>query len=135
MAIRGIVGAMKGKTLILKPRHPLQWIADQLEEHPTFAQKKMFGCEAIYLHGRQVLLLAASDEPWNGMLVCTSREHHEPLIADFPHLQSHSVLGKWLYISQSHSAFEETALDVGAQALKGDRRLGIEPGTRKKSRK
>ena len=55
------------------------------------------------------LVLAAKEEPWNGLLVCTSREFHAALIRDYPALQPHPVLPKWLYLAQACDGFEETA--------------------------
>jgi len=116
----------------IKAVHPLQWIADPLEEHPSFSQKKMFGCEALCLHGKQMLVLAAKEEPWNGILVCTSREHHASLTQDHPDLGPHPVLGKWLYISQADGKFEETAMRLARLALKADPRIGVESKPRKR---
>lgn len=117
----------------VKAVHPLGWVAEPLEDHPTFARKKMFGCEMLCLHDRQALVLAAKDEPWNGLLVCTSREHHASLMMDFPALKPHSVLGKWLYVSQAHADFEELAVRIARHALRADPRLGVE--SKLKSRK
>jgi hypothetical protein len=102
------------------------------EAEPSFFQKPMFGCQAVYLFGRLVLLLAAKEEPWDGLLVCTSREHHEALMDDYPSLRPHPVLGKWLYIAQSHSAFEETSQELVSGLIKNDRRIGVEPNVRKR---
>ena len=118
----------------IKAIHPLQWIAEPLEGHPSFVQKKMFGCEALCLHDRQMLILAAKDEPWNGLLVCTFREHHGSLMKEFPSLRPHSVLGKWLYISQADLDFEEAAQALGVLALKADLRIGVESKPKWRSR-
>jgi len=120
----------------MKPRakipHPLQWIFEPLESEPSFFQKHMFGCQAAYLFGRLVLVLAAGEEPWNGLLVCTSREFHSQLLGEHPSLQPHTVLPKWLYVSQTSDGFEETAQRLVHQALKNDPRIGIEPKSAKR---
>lgn len=90
----------------------------------------MFGCEALYLHGRLVLVLAASGEPWNGLLVCTSREYHKELTRLVPELKRHSVLGKWLYVSQMHPAFETAVARIMDLVANGDERVGVEPKSR-----
>jgi hypothetical protein len=41
------------------------------------------------------------------------------------------VLGKWLYLSQSHAAFEATATAIVRAVRSGDPRIGIEPKLRK----
>src|ERR1017187_2595150 len=91
-------------------QHPFQWLLESVEAEPSFFQKPMFGCQAVYLFGRLVLVLAADKEkPWNGLLVCTSHEFHFVLIGEHPSLRPHPVLGKWLYLAQAHDSFEETA--------------------------
>jgi hypothetical protein len=95
----------------------------------------MFGCEAVYLFGKLVLVLAADKaEPWNGLLVCTSREFHSALIGEYPGLQPHPVLGKWLYLAQADDCFEETAQQLVQQIVNNDSRIGVEPGVRKRKR-
>jgi hypothetical protein len=45
------------------------------------------------------------------------------------------VLGKWLYISQSHAAFEDVVEAIVALVLARDPRIGVEPKPRKRGRK
>ena len=73
-----------------------------------------------------MLVLAAKDEPWNGLLVCTSREHHASLMEEVPVLHPHSVLGKWLYVSQAHQDFEDAVDKITKFVLRADERLGVE---------
>ena len=119
-----------------KPRHPLQWVFELLEEEPSFFQKHMFGCQAAYVFGRLALVVAAKQEPWNGLLVCTSHEFHSPLRIEFPGLEPHPVLPKWLYLARSGDGFEETAERLATLALRNDPRIGVEPkaGKRKQSK-
>jgi hypothetical protein len=116
-------------------QHPLQWILEPIETEPSFFRKPMFGCQAAYLFGKLVLVLAAKEEPWNGLLVCTSREFHSALIEEYPGLQPHPVLSKWLYLAQASDGFEETARKLALQALKNDPRIGVEPSVRKRKRR
>ena len=104
-----------------------QWIVEDLESLPSFVQMKMMGCELISLDGKQRLVLADKEEPWNGLLICTSHEYHDSLINDFPTLRSHSVLKKWLYLPMSASDFEETAHSIAKLVRRGDSRIGVEP--------
>jgi hypothetical protein len=60
-------------------------------------------------------------------MICTSREHHATLKAQFPQLKPHKVLGKWLYISMSQPEFESTAGQIVLLARKRDPRLGTDP--------
>jgi len=114
---------MKPKT---KPRNPLLWVFDPLEDDPRYVRRKLFSFDAAYLDGRLYLAVSAGNEPWNGLLVCTAREHHLSLRAQFPQLVSHQVLGKWLYISQTHGEFESVAMDMARLAHRRDPRLGVE---------
>ena len=95
----------------------------------------MFGCQAAYVHGKLALVLAANEKPWNGLLVCTSHEFHAALIRDYPALQPHPVLPKWLYVAQSCDAFEETALALSNLARKNDPRIGVEPRAAKRKKR
>jgi hypothetical protein len=110
----------------IKNKNPLLWVFESFEDDPRFALLKLFSFDAAYLDGRLYLAVAGGKEPWNGLLVCTSREHHASIKAQFPQLVSHKVLGKWLYISQSHPQFESIAADLAAIARRRDPRLGVE---------
>jgi hypothetical protein len=113
-----------------KPKNPLLWIFEPLEDDPRFILRKLFSFDAAYLDGRLYLAVAGGKEPWNGMMVCTSREHHASILGQFPQLVSHQVLGKWLYLSQSHPEFETIAQEFAAMARKRDPRLGVESKAR-----
>ena len=91
----------------------------------------MFGCDAAYLGERLYLVVADKDEPWNGLLVCTSRECHAALHRDLPALHPHPVLGKWLYVSQADPQFEKSARALAHLALERDPRIGVKPNPRK----
>jgi hypothetical protein len=110
----------------IKPKNPLLWIFEPLEDDPRYFQRKFFSFDTAQLDNRIYLAVYSGEEPWNGLLVCTSREHHASLLKQFPQLVSHKVLGKWLYISQSHPEFESVALDLARLARKRDPRLGVE---------
>ena len=114
----------------IKPKNPLLWIFEPLEDAPGFFLRTLFRFDAAHLDNRLYLAVAGGNEPWNGLLVCTSREHHASILKQFPQLVSHPVLGKWLYISQSHPEFESVALDLAAMARKRDPRLGVESKAR-----
>jgi hypothetical protein len=116
---------LNGKQKI-KPKNPLLWVFESLEDDPRFVLRKLFSFDAAYLDGRLYLAVAGGKEPWNGMMVCTSREHHASIRSQFPQLVSHQVLGKWLYLSQSHPEFESVAVELAAMARKRDPRLGVE---------
>lgn len=110
--------------------HPLSWVWESLECDPTLVVRAMFGAKAVYLGGQMMFCCCSGDEPWNGLLVCTDRAHHEELMRQFPMLRPHAILGKWLYLPESSPHFEALALRIAGLARAGDARIGIIPGTR-----
>ena len=116
-----------------------EWIFDAFAGRPTFFTKRMFGGLAAYLHERQMLVLAEPTKTgrwkWHGVLVCTEREHHASIGAEFPALSPHAVLRKWLYIDTDHEDFESTMEAVARRMANNDRRFGIVPRVRGGGRK
>jgi len=108
-------------------QNSLAWILEAFEHDSGYAQTRMFGCEAAYLDGLLCLVIADRESPWNGLLVCTSRERHAALAADMPALRPHPILGKWLYIPQDDPEFEGVAYSMQALVLRRDPRVGVEP--------
>ena len=103
-------------------------------DHPTLIEKRMFGSDALYLHGRlKLVLTAGGDEPWNGVLIPTCKEFQKSLIEEFPELVPHSVLGKWLYLAEDSESFEKTADKIVSLILRDDQRIGVEPSMEKNS--
>ncbi len=86
---------------------------------------------AAYLDGKLYLAVADGKEPWNGLMVCSSHEHHAAILSEYPQLVSHPVLGKWLYLSRSHPEFETLATGLAELAHGRDPRFGVEPQSRK----
>jgi hypothetical protein len=114
----------------VKPKNPLLFVFEPLEDDPRFFIRKLFSFDAAHLDNRIYLAVSGGEEPWNGLMVCTAREHHASLLKQFPQLAPHAVLGKWLYISQTHAEFESIALDLAALARRRDPRLGVESKAR-----
>ena len=115
-----------------KRSNSLLWLFEPLVEDPRFVCQKFFVFDAAYLDGWLYLALVDREEPWSGLMVCTSREQHASLQIDFPQLTPHKVLGKWLYLSQSHPDFESVASELVNLAGKRDQRLGVEPEKRER---
>ena len=101
------------------------FIIEEFEGRTDFIKKPMFSCLGLYLGDRLTLVLAHKDEPWNGLLVPTERAWQPGLQAEFPALTAHEVLGKWLYVSQTHPDFEFVANSLVELALRGDPRIGV----------
>jgi len=115
-------------------RHAFGWLAEPMVEEPSFVLRPMFGCLACYLHGRLVLLLADRRPPWRGLLFPTEREAHAALRAEFPALEPHPVLSKWLCLPDGTDDLETAGAALVALALADDSRLGVEPKPKRRRR-
>ena len=114
--------------------HRHAWLWEPLEANSSFVLRPMFGTKAVYLDGKMFFGFCTNAEPWRGILVCTSREHHASLMAEFLGLKPHAVLGKWLYLSERLENFESTAERLIRLAQRRDPGLGIIPAPKKKKR-
>jgi len=116
-----------------------EWIFQSFEDHPSFLTKRMFGGLAVYLFGRQMMVLVEPTNTgrwkWHGVLICTERAHHRAIIEDFPQFAPHDVLKKWLYIDSRHEEFEPAMTRLAEAIARDDRRFGIDPRPRKKKAK
>jgi len=120
--------------LTVKRLHPYSWFWEPLADHPNFELRSMFGARAVYLSGRLQLCFTAKEEPWRGILVCTDRSHQPALRAEWPELQPHPVLPKWLYLPEAADAFERVGQALVECVRRGDPRIGVEPGRRRANR-
>jgi hypothetical protein len=101
--------------------------------------RSMFGCLAIYVGEKIVLILRDKDKPGqtadNGVWLATTKEHHQSLRRDFPNMRSIQVLGKketgWQVLPAEVESFEEAALRACELVLAGDPRIGKVPGARR----
>ena len=114
-----------------------EWILQAFEDDPSFFTKRMFGGLAVYLFGRQMMLLVEPTRTgrwqWHGILICTEHAHHAAIMEEFPQLAPHDILKKWLYIDSRHADFELTMERVGQAIARDDSRFGIHPRPRKES--
>jgi hypothetical protein len=112
-----------------------EWIFQAFENHPSFCTKRMFGGLAAYLFGRQMLVLVEPTQTgrwkWHGVLICTEHGHQPSIIAEFPQLEPHDILKKWLYIDSRHEDFESTMERVAEAIARDDPRFGIDPHLKK----
>jgi hypothetical protein len=98
--------------------------------------RPMFGCLAIYVKDKIVLILR--DKPTNsgdnGVWLATTEEHHQSLRREFPNMRSIQVLGKpvtgWQVLPVDAPDFESAALLACELVLAGDARIGKIPGAR-----
>jgi hypothetical protein len=99
--------------------------------------RPMFGCLAIYVQEKIVLILRdkPSQKEDNGVWLATTAEHHQSLRRDFPSMRSIKVLGEkvtgWQVLPSDSHDFEEAALHVCDLVLASDPRIGKVPGARK----
>src|SRR5215467_2374772 len=74
---------------------PHEFVLDGLSSL-AFSTRPMFGCLAIYVADKIVLILR--DKPNhisdNGVWLATTKEHHASLRREFPNLRSIGLLGK-----------------------------------------
>ena len=107
----------------------------------------MFGCLAVYVEDKIILILRDKREPAadNGVWLATTGEHHQSLKHEFPNLRSIEVLSKdapsqdppgrkvtgWQVIPAEAQDFEEAALRACELVLAGDPRIGKVPGERR----
>jgi hypothetical protein len=111
-----------------------RWLFEPLEGQPMFAERRMFGSLAAYFNGLLVLVLCDSEEPWRGVLVPTERESHPALLAEFPALAPHPILGKWLYLPESAASFERDAQKIVERIRRLDPRFGVVPERKRAKR-
>jgi hypothetical protein len=101
--------------------------------------RSMFGCLAIYVQGKIVLILRDKRDQTvdNGVWLATTKEHHQSLRREFPNMRSIQVLGKkvtgWQVLPADAQDFEEAALHACDLVLAGDPRIGKVPGKRRAS--
>lgn len=98
--------------------------------------KPMFGCYAIYLHGKLCLFLVQRDKPTipgrvrpeeqNGIYVATTTDYAEGLkqifkAAEFQMLKDKKV---WIFLNEKSERFEQHAVRACEMIKSGDIRIG-----------
>jgi hypothetical protein len=99
--------------------------------------RPMFGCTAIYVGPRIVLVLrdgrgTADDGVW----IATTAEHHDSLRKELPSIRSITVFGTgesgWQVIPAAAESFEEEVLWACELVRRGDPRVGKLPKPKKR---
>src|SRR5580692_9270123 len=124
-------------SLLPKQRKPIPhaFVLDAISTLSPYT-RPMFGCLAIYVKDKIVLILR--DKPTNtvdnGVWLATTQEHHHSLRHEFPNMRSIQVLGKpvtgWQVLPVGAPDFESAALWACELVLAGDARIGKIPGAR-----
>jgi len=100
--------------------------------------RRMFGCLAVYVGDKIVLILRDRQVQTadNGVWIATTEEHHESLYREFPNMRSIQLLGKkvthWQLLPVDAPDFEEAALRAVELILARDPRIGKVPANRRR---
>jgi hypothetical protein len=134
---------LDAKTQRLLDAFSQSYLLEPLFRFPDLFLRRMFGGLAVYRSDLLILVLMEGGEEdrtwkgqtfdygiWNGLLLPTSRDRQPALIADFPSLQPHPVLPKWLYLPMRDPKYEEIADQLISLIGKEDSRIGVEGNTR-----
>lgn len=128
----------------LPQKIPFDFVLEKLADRNPIV-RPMFGCHAVYLGEKIVMVLRKKADPIsdNGVWVATSREHHESLRKEFPSLRSIGVFGTgesaWQNLPEDAPDFEEGVFLLCEKIIRNDERIGRIPvkknsGARKKGR-
>ena len=117
---------MKKKTTI-----PFEFVLEQLYS-ANVEIRPMFGCFALYVHNKIVLILRDKKKSIvdNGVWIATNKESHHSLKLVFPSMRSISVFGaketNWQNLPADANDFEEMVIRACELILRGDNRIGRE---------
>jgi hypothetical protein len=123
----------------VKPRKalPYEFVLEALAAIPIRTQP-MFGCHAIYVGEKVVLMLRDKEKQKedNGVWIATTPEHHESLRHDFPNMRSIQLLGQritgWQNLPADASDFEQAAVRACELVIARDPRIGKVPKSRRR---
>jgi hypothetical protein len=99
--------------------------------------RPMFGCHAIYVRGKIVLMLRNKEtyQYDNGVWIATTRDHHASLRKDFPAMRTIRLFGglesEWQNLPADSDDFEADVMKVCQLILKADARIGKIPKRRR----
>ena len=124
-------------SFLTKRRKPIphEFVLDAISALSPYT-RPMFGCLAIYVNDKIVLILRdkTTNTVDNGVWLATTEEHHQSLRHEFPNMRSIQVLGKpvtgWQVLPADAPDFESAALRACELVLAGDARIGKIPGAR-----
>ena len=129
------------KAFLLKGKKPVPWAfvldaVGAVSARLPIGTRPMFGCLAVYVGEKIVLCLREKSDRTadNGVWLATTKEHHESLRREFPHMRSIGVLGRevthWQVLPADAPDFEEAALRACEMVVAGDPRIGKVPTPR-----
>jgi hypothetical protein len=114
---------------------PYSFVLDAIS-HLPIETRSMFGCLAVYVGEKIVLMLREKQKQVedNGVWLATTREHHQSLRREFPHMRSIQLLGNdtgWQVLPADAPDFESAALRACELILARDPRIGKVPKGRR----
>jgi hypothetical protein len=115
---------------------PYTFVLDAISQLPI-ETRSMFGCLAVYVGDKIVLMLREKQKQVedNGVWLATTREHHQSLHREFPHMRSIHLLGKevtgWQVLPADAPDFESAALRACQLILARDLTIGKVPKGRR----
>jgi hypothetical protein len=120
----------------LRKSVPYEFVLEAVSRLPI-ETRSMFGCLAVYVGDKIVLMLREKQKQTedNGVWLATTKEHHQSLQREFPHMRSIQLLGKevtgWQILPADAPDFESTALRACELILARDPRIGKIPKGRR----
>ncbi|HZS54520.1 MAG TPA: hypothetical protein VFA65_08970 [Bryobacteraceae bacterium] len=130
-----------GDEFPLKPRKaiPHEFVLEAIAGLSPYT-RPMFGCLAVYIEEKIVLVLRDKDTATadNGVWLATTHEHHASLRDEFPNMRSIQVLGKdvtgWQLLPVDAPDFEQSALRACELITARDERIGKVPKRKSRAR-
>ena len=119
---------------------PFDFVLDELYSLDPVV-KPMFGCHAIYIQNKIVLMLRLKEQHAydNGVWVASLPEHWDALKREFPSLRTIKLFGEtvssWQNLPHDADDFEESVLKICALVRKNDARIGKIPKPKKRKKK
>jgi hypothetical protein len=125
--------------MAVKKSIPFNFVFEYLEPLP-YVVKAFFGCHAIYLGDKIVLILREKPDytDANGVWIATLHESHESLKKLFPSMCPVAIFndGKgetaWQMIPSDAPDFESSVVELCNLVRRGDKRIGRVPKKKKK---
>ena len=127
-----------GDALVVSRRKPVPhaFVLDAIESlSPEI--RPMFGCTAVYVEDKIVLILRDRPDVTadNGVWLATTAQHHESLRREFPNMRSLKEFGKrvtgWQVLPADAPDFEEAVLRACDLIIARDPRIGKVPPSRR----
>ena len=121
----------------LRKSVPYEFVLEAVSQIPI-ETRSMFGCLAVYVGDKIVLMLRErpKQKEDNGVWLATTKEHHQSLRREFPHMRSIQLLGKevtgWQVLPADAPDFESAALRACELIVARDPRIGKIPKSRRR---